>query len=594
MQRSLFMLLCLSSLLLSCQEIPDAERIVLAKRTMATALPLQEFQILPDTEGWTTSGSWDYSDSAGIWSLEAQSGSIQSAVAHRDLELFLEVKLEEGSQLTLLLENQHKVLLTTDQESGTVASQSPALVANRKAGLWQTFRILYSAELETPDGNIPPRVLNAELNGIPVHELLTLNAGEPGPLLIEAEGKLSIRNLRVKYLSDSEASFETRPVMPFILSEKLLYTYYERESFALLSDFSGARKVASGVTSLINIEQQKQRNDHYGLIYKGNFIVPHDGRYEFLITSDDGSRITIDGKDVAVNDGTHPPETVTGTVDLTAGAHEVEISFFQGSGGASFRVDYRGRGLSTQPFFSPETGNQVEESDEQYILQADLEPIVQRGFIAFPPRQALKFREAPARRTHTVSVGGPNRLNYTIDAGQGSLLMFWKGDFVNALNMWEGRGNWQNLMPLGPLIVRSGKPDFVILESKKSPWPDSLEFHTDILPKGYSIEDDGWPSFTFMMGQTELADKIFNAQDFFERQIRLKNPTDQTVYVRLASGDQIEYRGEHTYAIQGPGYLIEITSADIEHLYIRETETGEELVSSLGSGNQHITYRIRW
>ena len=52
--------------------------------------------------------------------------------------------------------------------------------------------------------------------------------------------------------------------------------------------------------------------------------------YYERLTSDDGSQLFIDDQLVIDNDGNHPPITRHGTVELSAGRHQLRIVYFQG------------------------------------------------------------------------------------------------------------------------------------------------------------------------------------------------------------------------------------------------------------------------
>ncbi|MEV8508365.1 family 16 glycoside hydrolase [Actinoplanes sp. NPDC051475] len=73
----------------------------------------------------------------------------------------------------------------------------------------------------------------------------------------------------------------------------------------------------------------------------GNLTVPADGSYTFRLTSDDGSRLTVDGTAVVDNDGLHGVESKDGTVALTAGHHSVFIEYFEAGGGQELTFSWR-------------------------------------------------------------------------------------------------------------------------------------------------------------------------------------------------------------------------------------------------------------
>jgi len=74
----------------------------------------------------------------------------------------------------------------------------------------------------------------------------------------------------------------------------------------------------------------KDRFEWFAIRYTGTFDVGQAGNHSFRISSDDGARLTIDGKVVVDNDGVHPPVVKTGSIDLQAGAHEMVLEYFQG------------------------------------------------------------------------------------------------------------------------------------------------------------------------------------------------------------------------------------------------------------------------
>ncbi|MEL6841970.1 MAG: PA14 domain-containing protein, partial [Bacteroidota bacterium] len=66
---------------------------------------------------------------------------------------------------------------------------------------------------------------------------------------------------------------------------------------------------------------------------KGIITVDKTTKYDFRLRSDDGSRLTIDGKVVIDHDGLHGASPVDGEIELKKGPHEVLIEYFENSGG---------------------------------------------------------------------------------------------------------------------------------------------------------------------------------------------------------------------------------------------------------------------
>ncbi|MFD9770811.1 family 16 glycoside hydrolase [[Kitasatospora] papulosa] len=72
--------------------------------------------------------------------------------------------------------------------------------------------------------------------------------------------------------------------------------------------------------------------DNFVAEVSGYLVVPADGRYDFRLTSDDGSRLTIDDQQVIDHDGLHGAEPKDGSASLTAGSHPFRVDYFERGG----------------------------------------------------------------------------------------------------------------------------------------------------------------------------------------------------------------------------------------------------------------------
>ncbi|MFI7219926.1 family 16 glycoside hydrolase [Micromonospora maritima] len=80
----------------------------------------------------------------------------------------------------------------------------------------------------------------------------------------------------------------------------------------------------------------------------GNLDVTQAGSYTFRLTSDDGSRLTIDDTVVIDHDGLHgPTPPKEGTRTLTAGLHPLRIDHFERTGGQQITLEWKTPGSST-------------------------------------------------------------------------------------------------------------------------------------------------------------------------------------------------------------------------------------------------------
>ncbi|HEX4000413.1 MAG TPA: PA14 domain-containing protein, partial [Pirellulales bacterium] len=96
--------------------------------------------------------------------------------------------------------------------------------------------------------------------------------------------------------------------------------------------------------------------NNYTLISTGNVYIPTTGYYTFATTSDDGSMLFIDGSTVVSNNNFQGNTQKTGTLQLTAGLHNIEIAYYEGGGGymVSAQAIYDG---TTNPGTVSQIGN---------------------------------------------------------------------------------------------------------------------------------------------------------------------------------------------------------------------------------------------
>jgi len=121
----------------------------------------------------------------------------------------------------------------------------------------------------------------------------------------------------------------------------LEYNYFEGK-WSLLPEFSLLNPVKKGVTEQIDLAM-KQRLENYGVVFNGFLEVPETGVYQFILTSDDGSKLIVAGKTL-INDGQHAMEAKTIDIALSKGLHPVEIQFFQAGGGDGLKLEWRTAG----------------------------------------------------------------------------------------------------------------------------------------------------------------------------------------------------------------------------------------------------------
>ncbi|MCA8952617.1 MAG: hypothetical protein KDE27_24100, partial [Planctomycetes bacterium] len=112
-------------------------------------------------------------------------------------------------------------------------------------------------------------------------------------------------------------------------------------------DLSASEAVATGVVQAIDVEPATRAN-HFALRFRATLDVPTAGDWEFVLGSDDGSWLWLDGALVVGNPGIKPYGEERAGIRLDAGPHALEVVFTQAAGGKRLELRWRGPGVETQ------------------------------------------------------------------------------------------------------------------------------------------------------------------------------------------------------------------------------------------------------
>ncbi len=235
----------------------------------------------------------------------------------------------------------------------------------------------------------------------------------------------------------------------------LRYRYYEGK-WIKLPDFSKLQPAATG-----KIEDNKitlaprKRHDEFGFVFEGSLNVPVDGEYQFSTSSDDGSRLLVDGNVVVDNDGVHGNRSRAGKVQLKQGAHRLEVQYFEGGGGETLEVFWAGPGFKTEPLSAGAAANSVDAGE---------------FFPPVPGRATVVRVRLPSASARSMAVGLPGGISFCFDAETCSVRYAWNGGFVDVSperGNGKGRGggvckvvgeNWK-VGDTGTPLLRFGEGD---------------------------------------------------------------------------------------------------------------------------------------
>jgi hypothetical protein len=94
-----------------------------------------------------------------------------------------------------------------------------------------------------------------------------------------------------------------------------------------------------------NLASSNQSN--YSVRWEGFLRIDDPGKYDFLLDSDDGSVLWIDGKKIVENGGTHVRRQRERGIHLSEGEHEIKLQYSQGVGNSFFRFRFKPPGESS-------------------------------------------------------------------------------------------------------------------------------------------------------------------------------------------------------------------------------------------------------
>ncbi|MHC4702406.1 MAG: PA14 domain-containing protein, partial [Planctomycetota bacterium] len=75
--------------------------------------------------------------------------------------------------------------------------------------------------------------------------------------------------------------------------------------------------------------------------WRGEITIPADGSYAFILNSNDGSRLYIDGQLVVDDWGNHGRRDTKASIDLVAGTYPIRVEYYQDSGNAGFSLSWQ-------------------------------------------------------------------------------------------------------------------------------------------------------------------------------------------------------------------------------------------------------------
>ena len=483
-----------------------------------------------------------------------------------DFQLHFDLMTTPGADVVLTLPTGQVLSLTN----------SPDMARLLKApGLWQTVDVWYKTVNKSGKAMLEKLVLN----NITVRESQTLTNDKLGPLTLMAKpGFVAIRNVGYRVMSPRKVAQWSGP---------LSYTIVEGQYIEDRENARTKKVLKQDTTAQLNYEVSYGQPRGYSILFTGKLNALTTGDYQFELNQGGVAGVWVDGKSVIPASHRELGQPAVGNTTLTAGPHTVEVYFSRSWLRPGLGLFVSQAGTRPQPLHAPAS---LPEPDPVAVVSVNPDyndPQNQtqriRSFVQMPGEKT--------KRTHSLSVGSPTGMHYTLDLDQMALLQAWKGDFANTTEMWYERGEPQLLEPMGTLVRLPAQTPLMVLTNESTAWPDSVSENT-LQYKGLMVDKKGNPIMKYMLAGASVTDEIRSEGDALVRTLTLTGSPDGTPYCRVAAGTSAEEISKGLYAINDRSYYIRVDPK--AKVQIRQSNGKQELLMpvSMRNGAGMVTYSI--
>ncbi len=126
------------------------------------------------------------------------------------------------------------------------------------------------------------------------------------------------------------------------------YNYFEGK-WTKLPDYVKLPVIKSGTVYEFGLDRIIPAKDEFGVSFNGFIQIDVTGEYEFILRSNDGTRLYIDKELVIDHDDPHGADIEkSGKISLETGKHPLKLDYFQAGGGLFLMLEYAGPGIQRQ------------------------------------------------------------------------------------------------------------------------------------------------------------------------------------------------------------------------------------------------------
>lgn len=492
--------------------------------------------------------------------------SIVSEIKVQDLKLkFYMLQSKSGNSKLNLGDNLSLIFdMNSNATFGAILKNNETIIkplaeAKRKEGLWQKVELV----LSLTGLNSIPVIEKVILNDLLIHSNVLL------PNLKSTNGSLSFTNQNglLAFKDFEYIGFEKKqPISISNLSYTLEETYNSDRSF----ESKKQEKVIGKSTSLTS--DIPNNFNKYVLHYKGDMNVEKDAIYGFTLEHQGTAKLLIDGEQVAGSGEYLYRNPISGLKEIKAGKYIFEYIYHPIYWRPVFGIEVSGADFRPYGLNDPKMLPTRQLDGGIFIENVENKAKTIRSF--------LNFKET--KLTKVISVGTPEKIHYSFDLDNGSLLQVWKGKFADVTQMWHERGEPQLFYPSGLLTVLNNEIPFFEIENEAQPKPD---VYAEFVNAGYDLDETGVPTYTYNWKNASFTQKFSPSSDGLLCEVT-SSEIAKFGYT-LAIGNEITKLSDKLYKVDN--FYVEINEK--AKVYIKENSGKYYLRTNLTG---KIAYTLTW
>ena len=350
-----------------------------------------------------------------------------------------------------------------------------------------------------------------------------------------------------------------------------LLSYYYKGSFQQMPDFSKLKPdaVEEEPKGIIDYSSYANTN-HFAMVWEGEFEVTEGGKHEFLLDSDDGSRLFIDGKILCEIKTVGPVgRAQRKAIDLKPGKHKIRVEYFEFEGFEGLVVGVKPPKQRNYLWLSKESAQGSGKAWPEIMLKPEAgRAVLYRNFI-----------EGSTARG--IGLGFPGEVNMVYSADHLGVELLWQGNFIDAGHHWTDRGIGYEPPASDEVITVSKNRVFALTSEAAQGWTDQSQCQPRF--RGYQLSKEGNPTFLVEIDGVRVFDSyqaISSPAKGIQRGVRLSAKPKTAVSLLIHRGATAQNQpqsfvaGELQVTIKGGTFryaqdavILDLTSDQVEIQY---------------------------